>query len=222
MNSQEKTFETIAKLKDIELELLRLRNALDMAKSGRNVTQQINRRYIRPANKVLGAANIGHINDIKGGKIGTNLGKVLASDLGYLADAGANKLVDMMGHPSTEHHRTLHGGSPFAQPSSARGGKVGKNLGKVLASDLAYLADAGANKLVDMMGHPSTEHHRSLHGGEMGDGLKKKFAKGSQEAKDHMAKLRAMRKKKMVGGAMPPPSRSPITDPEISGGSFMA
>jgi len=31
MNSQEKTFNTIAKLKDIELELLRLRNALDMA-----------------------------------------------------------------------------------------------------------------------------------------------------------------------------------------------
>ena len=31
MNSQEKTFETIAKLKDIELELLRLRNALDTA-----------------------------------------------------------------------------------------------------------------------------------------------------------------------------------------------
>ena len=31
MNSQEKTFETIAKLKDIEFELLRLRNALDMA-----------------------------------------------------------------------------------------------------------------------------------------------------------------------------------------------
>ena len=28
---REKTFETIAKLKDIELELLRLRNALDMA-----------------------------------------------------------------------------------------------------------------------------------------------------------------------------------------------
>ena len=213
------------------------RNALDMAKSGRNLTQQINRRYIRPANQVLGAANIGHINDIKGGKIGTNLGKVLASDLGYLADAGANKLVDMMGHPSTEHHRTLHGGSPFAQPSYARGGKVGKNLGKILASDLGYLADAGANKLVDMMGHPSTEHHRSLHGGspfaepsggEIGDGVKKKFAKGSQEAKDHMAKLRAMRgkgvkkEKKMKGGAMPPPSRSPITDPEISGGSFMA
>jgi len=155
---------------------------LDMAKSGRNVTQQINRRYIRPANRVLGAANIGHINDIKGGKIGTNLGKVLASDLAYLADAGANKLVDMMGKPSTEHHRSLHGGSPFAEPS----------------------------------------------GGEIGDGLKKKFAKGSQEAKDHMAKLRAMRgkgvkkEKKMKGGAMPPPSRSPITDPEISGGSFTA
>jgi len=31
MNSQEKTFDAIAKLKDIELELLRLRNALDMA-----------------------------------------------------------------------------------------------------------------------------------------------------------------------------------------------
>jgi len=31
MNSQEKTFDAIAKLKDIELELLRLRNALDTA-----------------------------------------------------------------------------------------------------------------------------------------------------------------------------------------------
>jgi hypothetical protein len=31
MNSQEKTFDAIAKLQDIELELLRLRNALDMA-----------------------------------------------------------------------------------------------------------------------------------------------------------------------------------------------
>lgn len=31
MNSQEKTFDAITKLKDIELELLRLRNALDTA-----------------------------------------------------------------------------------------------------------------------------------------------------------------------------------------------
>jgi hypothetical protein len=51
MNSQEKTFETIAKLKDIELELLRLRNALDMAnkiidaQEARNFGPQPNMHY---------------------------------------------------------------------------------------------------------------------------------------------------------------------------------
>ena len=62
-------------------------------------------------------------------------------------------------------------------------------------------------------------------GGEIGDGLYAQgrgFKKGSAEAKAHMAKLRAMRGKKMKGGALPPPSRSPITDPEINGSGLYA
>ena len=55
-----------------------------------------------------------------------------------------------------------------------------------------------------------------------GEGMKKgRPAKGSPEAKEMMAKMRAMRgKKKMEGGAMPPPSRSPVTEPTIGGGLY--
>jgi len=50
----------------------------------------------------------------------------------------------------------------------------------------------------------------------MGVGKKKKFAKGSPEAREHMRKLREMRGKKISGGLIPsPPSRSPITDPSL-------
>jgi len=38
------------------------------------------------------------------------------------------------------------------------------------------------------------------------------LVKGSAEAKAFMASIR---KKKMKGGAVPPPSRSPITDPSL-------
>ena len=47
--------------------------------------------------------------------------------------------------------------------------------------------------------------------------------KGSPEMKEHMAKLRAMRKKKMKGGmleAEPPRSRSSVTAPELTGGDL--
>lgn len=47
--------------------------------------------------------------------------------------------------------------------------------------------------------------------------------KGSPEMKEHMAKLRAMRKKKMKGGmleAEPPRSRSSVTAPELTGGEL--
>jgi hypothetical protein len=54
-----------------------------------------------------------------------------------------------------------------------------------------------------------------------GEGMKKsRPAKGSPEAKEMMAKMRAMRGKKMEGGAMPPPSRSPVTEPTIGGGLY--
>jgi len=54
-------------------------------------------------------------------------------------------------------------------------------------------------------------------GKAVGMGLKKKkFVKGSPEAREHMRKLREMRGKKISGGLIPSPhSRSPITDPSL-------
>ena len=83
---------------------------------------------------------------------------------------------------------------------------------------------------------------KELFGGEVGDGLYaqggkglyasgggvKRPAKGSQEAKDHMARLRAMKgkgvkkAKKMKGEGVAPPSRSPVTDPELAGSGLFA
>ena len=65
---------------------------------------------------------------------------------------------------------------------------------------------------------------KNFKGGEIGDGLYAQgrgFKKGSPEMKAHMAKIRAMRGKKMTGGAIPePPSRIPITNPVIGGGLY--
>jgi hypothetical protein len=77
------------------------------------------------------------------------------------------------------------------------GGKVGRNLAKKLAKNTERLADRGTDWLINQMdGHGC--------GGEIGDGLYAqgrgvRHPKGSQEAKDHMAKLRAMRGK---GGSL--------------------
>jgi hypothetical protein len=55
-------------------------------------------------------------------------------------------------------------------------------------------------------------------GKAVGAGMKRpRMVKGSAEAKAYMASIR---KKKMKGGAMPPPSRSPITDPSLLGGGL--
>jgi len=83
-------------------------NALDMAQSGRNASQQINRRYIAPANKVL--SNIGLSvptlsgKGMKGEGVWEDLGKNVANNLGYLANAGSSKLVNLMGNPATHSH----------------------------------------------------------------------------------------------------------------------
>jgi hypothetical protein len=154
----------------------------------------------------------------RGGKVGENLAKNLASNVGRLADSGSDYLIRQMdGHGC--------------------GGKVGENLAKNLASNTGRLADSGTNYLIRQMG------------GEVGDGLYAqgrgvRHPKGSQEAKDHMAKLRAMKGKgmknkatkeitsdpnyggkvkkgkRMKGGAMPPPSRSPVTNEVIAGGLY--
>jgi hypothetical protein len=287
-------------------------NALDAGANHRDVGQQLNGRYIDKVNEVLRKTGIKGVPQIKGKGVWKDLGKTVANDLGYLANAGSSKLVDMMGNPDTQSH-SMKGegvwddlgnnvannlgylanagssklvnmmGNPDTQSHSMKGGKVWKNLGKTIANDLGYLANAGSSKLVDLMGNPDTHYH-SMKGGEVGDGLyagrglyaqgnglgedivkklsglgnsmmpllqalkpsyidslnektgipdaigklggkgvkKGRPAKGSPEAKEMMAKMRAMRGKKVKGGALPPPSRSPITDPTLNGGGLYA
>ena len=95
----------------------------------------------------------------KGKGVWKDLGKNVGQNLGLLANAGANKLVDMMGS-STEFN------------NNKGRGKVGKgvwrDLGKTVGQDLGLLANAGANKLVDMMGS-STEFNNGK--GKVGKGV---------------------------------------------------
>ena len=97
-------------------------------------------------------------------------------------------------------------------PNATTGGKVGRNLAKNLAKNVGRLADSGSNYLI-----------RKMDGGEVGDGLyaQGRGVKGSPEMKEKMARLRAMKgKKKMKGGALPPPSRSPVTAETIGQGLY--
>ena len=88
-------------------------------------------------------------------------------------------------------------------------GKSLKEHALSLANDLQpELKDAGpqaGKKIVDKV----KEKLQGMNTDDAvgGDGFKK-FKKGSQEARDHMARIRAMRKSKSVGGAIIKPDRS--------------
>jgi len=191
---------------------LGISNALDAGANKRDVKGQLEHRYLSPAKSFLkkfGIKGMGAGNDLaknlatntgrladsgsnylirqmdghglyaQGGKVGENLAKNLASNVGRLADSGTNYVIRQMGE----------------DPNA--GGKVGRNLAKKLAKNTERLADRGTDWLINQMdGHGC--------GGEIGDGLYAqgrgvRHPKGSQEAKDHMAKLRAMRGK---GGSL--------------------
>ena len=224
-------------------------NALDAGANKRDVKGQLENRYLSPAKSFLKkfgirgmgagndlAKNLGHnvgrladsgsdylIRQMDGHGVGNDLAKNLGHNVGRLADSGSDYLI-----------RQMDGHGLYAQ-----GGKVGDNLAKNLASNVGRLADSGSDYLIRQMdGHGC--------GGEIGDGLYAqgrgvRHPKGSQEAKDHMAKLRAMKGKgvktpkpiskelyggkvkkgkRMKGGAMPPPSRSPVTNEVIAGGLY--
>ena len=206
-----------------------IKNALDAGDNHRDVKPQLEHAYLNPAKKFLRkigikgvgigedlaktlAHNTGRLADsgsdylirqmdghglyAQGGKIGENLAKNLANNVGRLADSGSNYLIRQMGE----------------DPNA--GGKIGHNLAKNLAKNVGRLADSGSDYLI-----------RKMDGGEVGDGLYAqgrgvRHTKGSPEMKAHMARLRAMRKKKVKGGALPPPSRSPVTAETIGQGLY--
>ena len=79
-------------------------------------------------------------------------------------------------------------------------------LGKATLKEGKKMSGMGSDPL-----HPTEIPH--------GTGMKK----GSQEMKEKMARLRAMRKKKTKGGMLdadPPRSRSYTTNPELTGGEM--
>ena len=197
------------------------RQGANMADNHRNVRQQIDNQYLDPAKSMY--------HKITGKGVWDSLGDNVANNLGALANSGTTKLIDLMGNPDENPH-SMEG----KKGKGLKGKGVWDSLGNNVANNLGALANSGTTKLIDLMGNPDENPHSmegkkgkglKATGGEIGDGLYAQgrgFKKGSAEAKAHMAKLRAMRGKKMKGGALPPPSRSPITDPEINGSGLYA
>ena len=144
-------------------------------KVGRNLAKKLAKNTERLADRGTDWL----INQMDGHGVGNDIAKKLGSNVGRLADSGSDYLI-----------RQMDGHGLYAQ-----GGKVGRNLAKKLAKNTERLADRGTDWLINQMdGHGC--------GGEIGDGLYAqgrgvRHPKGSQEAKDHMAKLRAMRGKGM-------------------------
>ncbi|NBR23935.1 MAG: hypothetical protein EBU08_09240, partial [Micrococcales bacterium] len=127
-----------------------------------------------------------------------------------LAKEGAKEFYQTSGAKEAVHEAKEHYGRAKEQyeemvPKSIR--KSVAELGKATLKE---------GKKMSGMGDP-------LHPTEIPHGTGMKMKKGSQEMKEKMAKLRAMRKKKMSGGmldAEPPRSRSYTTNPSITGGEL--
>jgi hypothetical protein len=129
-----------------------------------------------------------------------------------LAKEGGKELYKRSGAESAVHEAKEHYGRAKKEYEQA----VPKEIRRSVA-DLGKASYKEARKMSGMGDplHPTEIPH--------GTGMKMKFKKGSQEAKDHMARLRAMRKKKMSGGMMdaePPRSRSYTTAPSLTGGDL--
>jgi hypothetical protein len=126
-----------------------------------------------------------------------------------LAKEGAKEFYQTSGAKSKVAEAKEHYGRAKEQyeemvPKSIR--KSVADLGKTTLKEGKKMSGMGSDPL-----HPTIIPH--------GTGMKK----GSQEMKEKMAKLRAMRKKKMSGGeldAEPPRSRSYTTDPSLTGGDL--
>jgi hypothetical protein len=118
------------------------------------------------------------------------LGDKVAGNLGLLANAGSNKLVNMMGTDAQYNSGKGTEGTGVKRRGRPKGCGSWDVLGDKVAGNLGLLANAGTNKLVNMMG---TDAQYNSGKGTEGTGVKRKgrFVKGSKEAKEHMAMIRA-------------------------------
>jgi hypothetical protein len=126
-----------------------------------------------------------------------------------LAKEGAKELYKHSGAESAVHEAKEHYGRAKKEYEQAVPKEMRRSiaeLGKATLKEGKKMSGMGSDPL-----HPTEIPH--------GTGMKK----GSQEMKEKMARLRAMRKKKTKGGMLdadPPRSRSYTTNPELTGGEM--
>jgi hypothetical protein len=178
-----------------------LSNAIDAGANNRDAGQQLKERYVNMPNRYLKKVGL-RIPGTKGGSIFDR--KFSINDV---KNTG----------------KELFGGSILDEKFSIN--DIGRTA-KQLVGRGSILDEKFSINDIKRTG-------KQLFGGEVGDGLyaqgggcgsgMKRPVKGSQEAKDHMARLRAMKgkggkkAKKMKGEGVSPPRRSPVTDPELAG-----
>ncbi len=136
----------------------------------------------------------------------------MRSSVKQLAKEGAKELYHSSGAKAKVAEAKEHYGRAKEQYEEM----VPKSIRRSVA-DLGKASVKEARKMSGMGNHSPLNPTDIPHGTGM------KMKKGSQEMKDHMAKLRAMRKKKMSGGmidAEPPRSRSYTTAPSLTGGEM--
>ncbi|KAG2763297.1 hypothetical protein Pcac1_g25085 [Phytophthora cactorum] len=197
--------------------------ALKARKAGRGVRLDITRHEVKKGYKKDQGGSIW--SKIWGG---IKKGFKFAKDSGLLskaADAAVPALATAFGAPQAAIParaaiRSMTGIGVYDSDSDVNkeGGRVSvADVKKAAKSALAYTkrkgiltdaVDAGERYLLSKATKPEHEHLIKSIRGEVrrryGVGVAKKgrmFAKGSQEAKDHLAKLRAMRKKGKSGGS---------------------
>ncbi|KAG2977228.1 hypothetical protein PC120_g25548 [Phytophthora cactorum] len=195
--------------------------ALKARKAGRGVRLDITRHEVKKGYKKAQGGSIW--SKIWGG---IKKGFKFAKDSGLLtqaANAAVPAIATALGAPQAAVParaaiRFMTGIGVYDSDVDKEGGRVSvADVKKAARNALSYakrkgvltdVVDAGEKYLLSKATKPEHEHLIKSIRGEVrrryGVGAAKKgrkFAKGSQEAKDHMAKLRAMRKKGKSGGS---------------------
>lgn len=116
----------------------------------------------------------------------TDKGSLLSDVVNYAIPATTGAIAGAAG-------TALSGGNPVAGVAAS---SVGSKLGSMLAGEINKKAGTGID--TDKVIKLAMDEARSY----TGSGVRPKLVKGSQAAKDHMAKLRAMRKSKSGSGVL--------------------
>ena len=133
--------------------------------AGEEIARQINK------NTEVGGYGIKRRGRPKGSGAWDVLGDRVAGNLGLLANAGSNKLVNMMGTDAQYNSGKGTEGTGVKRRGRPKGSGAWDVLGDRVAGNLGLLANAGSNKLVNMMG---TDAQYNSGKGTEGTGVKRR------------------------------------------------